>query len=101
MKVGIIGAGRIGKVHAKNISMFVPEMEIKTIADPFVGKLSLFRIFSGMLSGQTTLYIIHGNGTGALRTAIQKHLRTHKAVKSFRLGRYGEGESGVTVVEFK
>ena len=33
MKVGIIGAGRIGKVHAKNISMFVPEMEIKTIAD--------------------------------------------------------------------
>ena len=30
MKVGIIGAGRIGKVHAKNISMFVPEMEIKT-----------------------------------------------------------------------
>ena len=54
---------------------------------------------SGMLRGQSTLYIIHGNGTGALRTAIQKHLRTHKAVKSFRLGRYGEGESGVTVVE--
>lgn len=36
MKVGIIGAGRIGKVHAKNIAMFVPEMEIKTIADPFM-----------------------------------------------------------------
>ena len=34
---------------------------------------------SGMLRGQQTLYIIHGNGTGALRTAIQKHLRTHKA----------------------
>ena len=56
---------------------------------------------SGMLRGQSTLYIIHGNGTGALRTAIQKHLRTHKAVKNFRLGRYGEGESGVTVVELK
>lgn len=56
---------------------------------------------SGLLRNQQTLYIIHGNGTGALRSAIQKHLRTHKAVKSFRLGRYGEGESGVTVVELK
>ena len=56
---------------------------------------------SGMLRNQQTLYIIHGNGTGALRTAIQKHLRTHKAVKSFRPGRYGEGENGVTVVELK
>ena len=54
-----------------------------------------------MLSNQKTVYIIHGNGTGALRNAIQKHLRTHRGVKSFRLGRYGEGESGVTVVELK
>ncbi len=38
MKVGIIGAGRIGKVHAKNISMFVPEMKIKAIADPFMNE---------------------------------------------------------------
>lgn len=38
MKIGIIGAGRIGKVHAKNISMLVPEMEIKTIADPFMNE---------------------------------------------------------------
>lgn len=36
MKVGIIGAGRIGKVHAKNITYFVPELEIKTVADPFM-----------------------------------------------------------------
>lgn len=38
MKVGIIGAGRIGKVHAKNIAMFVPEMQVKTIADPFANE---------------------------------------------------------------
>ena len=53
------------------------------------------------LLGYTVDEALNGNGTGALRTAIQKHLRTHKAVKSFRLGRYGEGESGVTVVELK
>ncbi|MBQ2627432.1 MAG: Gfo/Idh/MocA family oxidoreductase, partial [Eubacterium sp.] len=38
MKVGIIGAGRIGKVHIKNISLFVPEMDIKTVADPFMNE---------------------------------------------------------------
>ncbi len=54
-----------------------------------------------ILNGQSTVYLIHGNGTGALRTAIQKHLRGHRMVKSFRLGRYGEGETGVTVVELK
>lgn len=54
-----------------------------------------------LLSGQSIVYLIHGNGTGALRTAIHQRLRGHRQVKSFRLGRYGEGESGVTVVEFK
>ena len=54
-----------------------------------------------ILNGQTGVYLIHGNGTGALRTAIHKHLRGNRMVKSFRLGRYGEGESGVTVVELK
>ncbi|MFI3170234.1 MAG: endonuclease MutS2 [Faecalibacterium sp.] len=54
-----------------------------------------------LLSGQSIVYLIHGNGTGALRSAIHQRLKGHRQVKSFRLGRYGEGESGVTVVEFK
>lgn len=54
-----------------------------------------------VMTGQTVVYLIHGKGTGALRKAIHAHLRGHKSVKSFRLGRYGEGEDGVTVVELK
>lgn len=53
------------------------------------------------LAGVGRAYIIHGKGTGALRAGIQNYLRQHKLVKRFRLGEYGEGGSGVTVVEFK
>jgi DNA mismatch repair protein MutS2 len=52
------------------------------------------------LSGIGQAYIIHGKGTGVLRTGIQEFLRKHKHVKSYRLGNYGEGGAGVTVVEF-
>jgi len=43
--------------------------------------------------------IIHGKGTGALRAAVTEFLRRRPHIKSFRAGRYGEGEQGVTVVE--
>ena len=56
---------------------------------------------SALMSGLHTVTVIHGKGTGALRQAVHKALRTHKQVKEFRLGRYGEGENGVTVVELK
>ncbi len=49
----------------------------------------------------TQVTIIHGKGTGVLRAAVQKHLRRCPQVKRFRLGAFGEGESGVTVVEMK
>ena len=52
-----------------------------------------------MNMGQLT--IIHGKGTGVLRTEIQKFLRTHKNIKSFRLGTYGEVDAGVTICEIK
>ncbi len=58
-------------------------------------------IDSAVMGKLKTVTIIHGKGTGALRAAVQQMLRRNKAVKSFRLGRFGEGESGVTIVELK
>ena len=45
--------------------------------------------------------VVHGKGTGALRTAVHKYLKKQRHVKSFRLGEFGEGDAGVTIVEFK
>jgi len=45
--------------------------------------------------------VVHGRGTGALRKAVHDHLKRLKYVKEFRLGDFGEGDTGVTIVEFK
>ena len=54
-----------------------------------------------ILSGVELVTVIHGKGTGALRKAVQERLKRHAGVKAYRLGVYGEGEDGVTVVEMK
>ena len=54
-----------------------------------------------VLAHLETVSIIHGKGTGVLRQVISDMLRHHPHVKSYRSGRYGEGESGVTIVELK
>lgn len=53
------------------------------------------------LAGLSPVTIIHGKGTGALRKAVHEYLRTNPRVKNYRLGQYGEGEAGVTLVEMK
>jgi DNA mismatch repair protein MutS2 len=54
-----------------------------------------------MLTGLAQANLIHGKGTGALRSAITDYLKGHPHVKNFRLGEHGEGGYGVTVVELK
>ncbi|MCL2085976.1 MAG: endonuclease MutS2 [Oscillospiraceae bacterium] len=55
-------------------------------------------IDNSIISGFQTVTIIHGKGTGVLRAAVHKYLKGHKRIAKFRLGEYGEGDSGVTVV---
>lgn len=62
--------------------------------------LDLF-IDNAVLTGVHVINIIHGKGTGALRSAVQQHLKHHKSIRTYRLGVYGEGESGVTIAELK
>lgn len=58
-------------------------------------------IDSAVMGKLETVTVIHGKGTGALRKAVQDMLKKNKSVKSFRLGTFGEGEAGVTIVELK
>lgn len=53
------------------------------------------------LTGLSTVRLIHGKGTGALKKALWEHLRRDGRIKNFRIGQYGEGDGGVTVVELK
>lgn len=56
-------------------------------------------IDKAILNGMNEVRIVHGVGMGILKKAVHEYLRQHKGVKSFRLGRYGEGDNGVTIVD--
>ena len=78
-----------------------PELDIRGMAvDEALPVLDNF-LDAAYMGNLPNARIIHGKGTGVLRAAVQDELRRCKYVKSFRLGVYGEGESGVTIVEFK
>lgn len=68
--------------------------------DEAIGELSLY-IDRCILNSIDEIRIIHGKGTGALRSAVTDYLKTHPNISEFRLGRYGEGENGVTIAKLK
>ena len=83
------------------VKSFSPELDIRGMYGDDACFMLDKDLDDAALAGIHTVRIIHGKGTGALRAAVQQMLKRNKAVKSYRLGRFGEGESGVTIVELK
>ena len=77
-----------------------PSRSRKKTLDEAIAAVDIY-LADATLAGLNEVSIIHGKGTGVLRTGIQRHLRTHMNVKKYRDGMYGEGEQGVTVVTLK
>ena len=92
-------AGRaVSRIKAAGVK---PELDLRgMMSDEAVDTVDRY-LDDALLAHLSTVTIIHGKGTGALRAAVRKHLKTSKYVKSYRPGRFGEGEDGVTVVELK
>jgi len=89
-----------GKVRELKTSV-VPELDLRGMAaDEALAVLDNY-LDSAYLANLESVRIIHGKGTGVLRSAVQEELRRSKYVKSFRIGAYGEGDSGVTIAEFR
>lgn len=92
------GSGRIGMSKASTFSMEINLLG-KTV-DEAIAELDKY-LDDAYLSHAPSVRIVHGKGTGALRQAVQQHLKRISYVKSFHLGEYGEGDAGVTIAEFK
>ena len=92
------GGGNIGMSKAATISSEINLLGMTV--DEALSELDKY-LDDAYLSHAPSVRIVHGKGTGALRQAVQKHLKRISYVKSYHLGEYGEGDSGVTIVEFK
>ena len=68
--------------------------------DEAINKLEKY-LDDAMIAGLTSVRVVHGKGTGALRKGIHEYLRHLKFVKSYKLAEFGEGDAGVTIVTFK
>ncbi len=92
------GAGKIRMSKSASVSA-----EINLIGKTTDEAIALLDKYldDAYLAHLPSVRIVHGKGTGALRTAVQKHLKRQKYIKSFRLGALGEGDAGVTIAEFK
>lgn len=90
-----------GKIKMNKSASISPEINlIGMTTDEAVSHLDKY-LDDAYLAHLTTVRIVHGRGTGALRNAVHKHLKRTKYVDSFRLGVFGEGDTGVTIVMFK
>ena len=90
-----------GKVKKTVTSTFKPEIDVRGMIGDDAWFVVDKYIDDAVLAAMPTVRIIHGKGTGALKAALWKYLRTDKRIKSFRIGQFGEGDGGVTVVELK
>ncbi len=97
-KAAKTSAGKIRMSKAASISAEI--MLIGKTVDEAIMELDKY-LDDAYLSHLSTVRVVHGKGTGALRSAVHTHLRRIKYVDSFHLGEFGEGDSGVTIVEFK
>lgn len=90
-----------GKIKMSKSISVSPEVNlIGMTTDEAVAVLDKY-LDDAYLAHLATVRVVHGRGTGALRAAVHAHLKRQKYVKDFRLGVYGEGDTGVTIVEFK
>ncbi|MBQ2997992.1 MAG: Smr/MutS family protein, partial [Oscillospiraceae bacterium] len=101
-KKNTLGGGSVTKsIESASRRKAASEVDLRGM-DVEQGLLEMDRFLDEcVLLNLNTVSVIHGKGTGALRAAVHQALKRNKAVKSFRLGVYGEGETGVTIVELK